>query len=68
MQRNQIIQVGAGGWGFSWLDIVQASPHWQLAAVVDRDPATVQRALQRTGLAAGALWRRRQRRWMPLQR
>jgi predicted dehydrogenase len=54
MERNQIIQVGAGGWGFSWLDIVQASPHWQLAAVVDRDPATLQRALQRAGLSASA--------------
>lgn len=31
----KIIQVGLGGWGWSWASVVQDSPHWELAAVVD---------------------------------
>lgn len=31
----KIIQVGLGGWGWSWASVVQDSPHWKLAAVVD---------------------------------
>lgn len=33
----KIIQIGAGAWGESWAKIVQQSPQWELAAIVDLD-------------------------------
>jgi predicted dehydrogenase len=31
----KIIQVGLGGWGWSWASVVLDSPHWELQAIVD---------------------------------
>lgn len=50
--KPSIVQVGLGGWGRSWADIVMASDDWELAAVVDVDPARLEEAAQRHGLAA----------------
>ena len=35
--KLRMVQVGLGGWGWSWMDVVAASPGWELAAVVDID-------------------------------
>jgi predicted dehydrogenase len=32
-----MVQVGLGGWGWSWMQIVRDAPGWELAAVVDID-------------------------------
>lgn len=34
-----MIQAGAGLWGASWTRVVTASPHWELVALADPDPA-----------------------------
>lgn len=46
----KIIQVGAGAWGESWTGIVQQSPHWELAAVVDIDDSARASATEVAGL------------------
>jgi predicted dehydrogenase len=48
--KRRIVQVGLGGWGRSWMDIIRASPHWELAAVVEIDAANLQRAASHCGL------------------
>lgn len=40
----RLIQVGAGGWGASWLNVVHGSADWELTAVVDPDPVKLARA------------------------
>jgi predicted dehydrogenase len=42
--KLRIVQVGLGGWGWSWTDIVKASPHWELAAVVEIDEGRLKQA------------------------
>jgi predicted dehydrogenase len=42
--KLRIVQVGLGGWGWSWLDIVANSPDCELAAAVDVDAARLQQA------------------------
>lgn len=49
-QKKKLVQVGLGGWGWSWLDIVQNSPDWELAAVVDIDANRLKAAGERYGL------------------
>ncbi|HWJ75423.1 MAG TPA: Gfo/Idh/MocA family oxidoreductase [Kaistia sp.] len=49
--KKKLVQVGLGGWGWSWLDIVKNSPDWELSAVVDIDPARLKTAGERYGLA-----------------
>jgi predicted dehydrogenase len=46
----RIVQVGLGGWGWSWVDVVWGSPHWELVGIVDRDRATLDRAISQNGL------------------
>jgi predicted dehydrogenase len=48
--KRRIVQVGLGGWGWSWTDIVKASPHWELAAVVEIDAAKLKLAASHFGL------------------
>lgn len=33
--KMKIIQVGLGGWGWSWVQVVRESGYWELAAIVD---------------------------------
>jgi predicted dehydrogenase len=40
----RLIQVGAGAWGASWLNVVHGSADWELTAVVDLDPVKLERA------------------------
>jgi predicted dehydrogenase len=47
-----LIQVGVGGWGQSWLPRVQRHPDASLAALVDVDPAALEVAREQTGLSA----------------
>lgn len=42
--------VGVGFWGGSWTQIVRASPHWELVALVDTDPVALRRAAATAGL------------------
>jgi predicted dehydrogenase len=35
----RILQLGAGSWGASWVERVKASPHFELAGLVEVDPA-----------------------------
>ena len=44
-EKLRLIQVGVGGWGETWLQRVVASPTWELAAIVDRDQATLDAAI-----------------------
>jgi predicted dehydrogenase len=46
----QMIQVGAGAWGHSWAGILAASPHWELAALVDPDEAARNRVAEAAGV------------------
>lgn len=42
--KQRIIQIGIGGWGWSWLEIVQTSEFWELAAVVDLNEQLLDKA------------------------
>ncbi|MFP7442912.1 Gfo/Idh/MocA family oxidoreductase [Bacillus infantis] len=42
----RIIQVGLGGWGWSWTQVVLDSPHWELAAVVDINTELLDKACE----------------------
>ena len=50
MNRMRIVQIGLGGWGWSWVDVVLGSPQWELVGIVDRDRATLDRAISEHGL------------------
>ena len=38
---RRVIQVGVNGWGATWVPRVMASPSWEMAAIVDVDPAAL---------------------------
>ncbi|WP_180954974.1 Gfo/Idh/MocA family protein [Bacillus sp. V3-13] len=42
----RIIQVGLGGWGWSWTQVVLDSPYWELAAIVDLNKDLLNKACQ----------------------
>ncbi len=46
----KIIQVGAGGWGESWLEKVQRSPSWEVAAIVGRGQPALRAAQETHGI------------------
>ena len=54
MTKKRIVQVGLGGWGWSWVDIVIGSPQWELVGIVDRDRGVLNRAIQLHGLDPAA--------------
>jgi predicted dehydrogenase len=39
----RLLQVGAGYWGASWIDVVRGAPAWQLCGLVDVDPVALNR-------------------------
>lgn len=47
----KIIQVGLGGWGWSWIDIALRSTHWELAAIVDLNAKLLEEAGEHYGIA-----------------
>jgi predicted dehydrogenase len=49
-ERRQLVQIGAGLWGGTWLNVVEASSDWALAAVVDIDDASLAAAAASHGL------------------
>lgn len=55
----RIIQVGAGSWGWSWIDIVNRSQNWELSALVDIDKNLLKKACDyynlNTSVAFGSL-------------
>ncbi|HEY0912596.1 MAG TPA: Gfo/Idh/MocA family oxidoreductase [Bradyrhizobium sp.] len=44
-RKLRLIQVGVSGWGETWLQRSVASPTWDLAAIVDLDPAALDTAV-----------------------
>jgi predicted dehydrogenase len=46
-----MIQAGAGLWGASWANVVAASPHWDLVALVDPDEEALRRSAGALGIA-----------------
>lgn len=48
----KMVQIGAGGWGASWLNVVSAHPRFELVAVADLDDAARAGARTATGLSA----------------
>lgn len=53
--KLKIVQVGLGGWGWSWCDIVANSPDWEFAAAVDVDRARLDAAKASYGLSGSQL-------------
>ena len=47
----RLIQVGLGGFGRRWMEVVLADRNWHYAAVATRSPAAQRFAAERTGLA-----------------
>ena len=47
-----LIQVGMGGFGRRWLEVVLADPRWEYAALATRTPAVREEAARRAGLPA----------------
>lgn len=43
----KIIQVGVGGFGASWLDILVQSKEWEIVAIVDINPETLKSAVNK---------------------
>lgn len=50
MKPLRMIQVGLGGWGWSWTQVVLDSPHWELAAIVDLNEEILANACSSYGL------------------
>ena len=48
----RLIQVGLGGFGRRWMEVVLADPRWQYTAVATRSPEAQRFAAGRTGLPA----------------
>ena len=48
--RRRLIQVGLGGFGRRWLEVVLADPRWEYAALATRTPAVRAAAARRAGL------------------
>lgn len=48
---NRVIQVGLGAWGASWASVLAASPHAELAALVDLDDAARAEVAAQVGVA-----------------
>ncbi len=46
----KLVQVGVGGFGRSWVDIVKASPDWEHAALVDVRQEALEQAAQAAGV------------------
>jgi predicted dehydrogenase len=53
--KRKIIQIGLGGWGWSWVNIVRTSAEWELAAVVDIDADRLKAAAGQFGLSGEQL-------------
>ena len=49
-QKHKLLQVGAGGWGWSWIDVVLKSSDWELCGVVDLDAGVLERAADTYGI------------------
>lgn len=43
-KKLKIIQVGTGGWGWSWISVIKNSDDWELAGIVDLDKELLNKA------------------------
>ena len=48
----QLLLIGAGSWGTTWIDMIEQAPDWELAGLVDVDPSALARAGEMAGLPA----------------
>lgn len=46
----RILQIGTGGWGWSWIQVVQESPDWELAGIVDLSADARKKACEYYGI------------------
>jgi len=46
----RLVQIGIGGWGWSWINVAQQSTAWKLQAVVDVSEAALANARSVYGL------------------
>ncbi len=46
MGRLNLLQVGIGGWGYSWAGVVKESKYWDPVGYVDVDPKNLQKAAE----------------------
>src|SRR5215211_6684795 len=53
----RVIQVGLGGWGRSWAEVVRDAKGVELVGVVDQDPEARRWASGEMGLAADACYK-----------
>ena len=56
--RRRLIQVGLGGFGQRWLEVVLADPRWEHAALATRSPAVREAALPARGVCRRTVARR----------
>jgi predicted dehydrogenase len=56
MEKVRVIQVGAGGFGKSWMEVVMNYDHTELVAIVDVMPENLSQAQAITGLPEEALF------------
>lgn len=50
MIKKRLIQVGVGGWGWTWLDIVRCSKEWEPVAYVDSKEENLEKAAEAYGM------------------
>ncbi len=56
MAKMKVLQIGAGGFGQSWLQVVQHNPDAELVAVSDLSPQNLTQAKEITGLEDSRLY------------
>jgi hypothetical protein len=56
LEKLEVIQVGAGGFGQSWLNVIMEYPQTTLAGIVDIMPNNLEATQQMTNLAPTKLY------------
>ncbi|MCS7181031.1 MAG: Gfo/Idh/MocA family oxidoreductase, partial [bacterium] len=49
----KIIQIGVGGFGASWLDIVMSSKEWEVVAIVDINEEILKKSIEKYPVLEG---------------
>jgi predicted dehydrogenase len=53
MEKMRIVQVGVGGFGKGWINVVKNSPEWEIAGIVDVNRENLESAAKEYGLPEG---------------
>ncbi|MDZ7673069.1 MAG: Gfo/Idh/MocA family oxidoreductase [Halanaerobiales bacterium] len=51
MEKLKLLQVGVGGWGYSWAGVVQESKYWEAVGYVDIDQQNLVKTSEAYGLS-----------------